>query len=236
MGGENARVREAGASASGSSPRGRGKLDYATSGLSWGRLIPAWAGKTARRTRCQTSSPAHPRVGGENIVDKPNILAGLGSSPRGRGKPDLALRHSFSERLIPAWAGKTRARTALPGRWAAHPRVGGENAADPLKVKMTAGSSPRGRGKLEGIGVAARNRGLIPAWAGKTTRCVYSTPKGKAHPRVGGENQHKTGTKSPQPGSSPRGRGKRRACSWPRASAGLIPAWAGKTNQDTRPP
>ena len=50
----------------GSSPLTRGKRCLPKTTSRRRRLIPAHAGKTARRTRCQTSSPAHPRSRGEN--------------------------------------------------------------------------------------------------------------------------------------------------------------------------
>ena len=50
-------------------------------------------------------------------------------------------------RLIPARAGKTRARSRRACTLSAHPRAGGENMIDLAKPQLTAGSSPRGRGK-----------------------------------------------------------------------------------------
>ena len=56
----------------------------------------------------------------------------------------------LTEGLIPAWAGKTWSpRVATTGTWA-HPRVGGENCTYSHRVATPVGSSPRGRGKLDG--------------------------------------------------------------------------------------
>ena len=76
---------------------------------------------------------------------------------------------SASMGLIPAWAGKTANNDSYNASDMAHPRVGGENGKlDDAKHTLT-GSSPRGRGKLA-IGDRLRLvRGLIPAWAGKTS-------------------------------------------------------------------
>ena len=50
---------------------------------------------------------AHPRVGGENLEAHEGHTHVNGSSPRGRGKLDLAHVVLAVAGLIPAWAGKT---------------------------------------------------------------------------------------------------------------------------------
>ena len=127
VGGENSPVVVSDTTHTGSSPRGRGKLLLNRLSVKLSGLIPAWAGKTPRRSSSTFSSWAHPRVGGENGLDARRWPWDQGSSPRGRGKPAWLLRSLRAWRLIPAWAGKTTA-TPLPGFGArAHPRVGGEN-------------------------------------------------------------------------------------------------------------
>ena len=75
-------------------------------------------------------------------------------------------------------------------RWLAraHPRVGGENVVAETKNFSRAGSSPRGRGKLNANFAELKEAGLIPAWAGKTGRYKPPLDEHWAHPRVGGEN------------------------------------------------
>ena len=148
VGGENAgrsKLRRAG---KGSSPRGRGKLCVCPCWCFRRRLIPAWAGKTTPTGREATRSTAHPRVGGENIQTTVQAVAGWGSSPRGRGKPQRGGRWQRGHRLIPAWAGKTSTRWPVATRTPAHPRVGGENCVPLCLRRCDYGSSPRGRGKL----------------------------------------------------------------------------------------
>ena len=65
-GGENARRLKHGRDGDGSSPRGRGKPRGLRRVASRRRLIPARAGKTARRRSAHTPPWAHPRAGGEN--------------------------------------------------------------------------------------------------------------------------------------------------------------------------
>ena len=91
-----------------------------------------------------------------------------GSSPRGRGKPDNAVALVTTNRLIPAWAGKTVATLLIEVLMPAHPRVGGENRTASRPERSAAGSSPRGRGKRTVSVWLPYGPRLIPAWAGKT--------------------------------------------------------------------
>ena len=73
-------------------------------------------------------------------------------------------------------------------RQQAHPRVGGENSWPEAAPRLSAGSSPRGRGKPSRSSPLPYRRRLIPAWAGKTQRICDALGLAPAHPRVGGEN------------------------------------------------
>ena len=118
-------------------------------------------------------------------------------------------------RLIPACAGKTGDCADVHGAARAHPRVCGENSAADSFVRLTTGSSPRVRGKLQQDPASAAKVRLIPACAGKTT-CPLSC--------------------SPRPvGSSPRVRGKREGHLGLTHQSGLIPACAGKTRYRAHP-
>ena len=127
VGGENRAFTNACSVVWGSSPRGRGKLRRGGLFLRRVRLIPAWAGKTDSSSVLMPPPPAHPRVGGENVIAAPSATLTSGSSPRGRGKRKTKPKPTPAPGLIPAWAGKTikRYTKGVPGP--AHPRVGGEN-------------------------------------------------------------------------------------------------------------
>ena len=172
----------------GSSPRGRGKPLFKRIMRFYEGLIPAWAGKTVPPVTLPGYQGAHPRVGGENWFHARVSQALRGSSPRGRGKPSVRLRKCTPRGLIPAWAGKTRLGTLTTSRSRAHPRVGGENSRASVGTLLGTGSSPRGRGKRSRAWSPPPTPGLIPAWAGKTTRGQACTWRERAHPRVGGEN------------------------------------------------
>ena len=254
VGGENGISRGGLTLLGGSSPRGRGKRRMVLT-TGWPvRLIPARAGKTGRQGRPAHRRPAHPRAGGENPVQRYGFSLRYGSSPRGRGKPLIAVAENHSSRLIPARAGKqnpssgahhlrgliparagktTRLRRC-PTKRSAHPRAGGENVALAEGVGPAMGSSPRGRGKPRTHGAHARADGLIPARAGKTAGTGGRSPSGASHPRAGGENYREAGTQLLDAGSSPRGRGKRAPTKPPPRPTRLIPARAGKTHRGPR--
>ena len=217
----------------GSSPRGRGKRRrHRRRGGARG-LIPAWAGKTSKQPREHNQPLAHPRVGGENRPSATAARKPSGSSPRGRGKPGCPPDVWYRPGLIPAWAGKT----SSPGAWSrparAHPRVGGENVVATSGMAWAIGSSPRGRGKHARCPAGPVRTGLIPAWAGKTSRPAPARAARGAHPRVGGENTIADAVAALSQGSSPRGRGKLPPSPPLPRNLRLIPAWAGKTS---RPP
>ena len=131
----------------GSSPRVRGKPPRLLSLLLGGRLIPACAGKTARRRGAHAARTAHPRVCGENYPRFAMTFGKLGSSPRVRGKRSCLLSPFGLVGLIPACAGKTAYSSTIRARRRAHPRVCGENDTAAASSGTASGSSPRVRGK-----------------------------------------------------------------------------------------
>ena len=172
----------------GSSPRVRGKLGGVGHCPEAGWLIPARAGKTYLRFLRTLMNSAHPRACGENDEVVAVVVPFLGSSPRGRGKPHQLDQMARDPGLIPARAGKT----SIPGRaghpWGAHPRACGENVPSWPAMVRYAGSSPRVRGKRDVGVLEARDPGLIPACAGKTSGRSGRSTVARAHPRVCGEN------------------------------------------------
>ena len=227
--GENASALGAPATDFGSSPRVRGKPVGGVHGNGLGGLIPACAGKTPPNTQSHSSGPAHPRVCGENETLQHGDTRVSGSSPRVRGKPGLRAPRALRGGLIPACAGKTRARPQSRDGGTAHPRVCGENSGRLAVRRVLGGSSPRVRGKPTKDLITTQRLRLIPACAGKTARWPWYRRPPAAHPRVCGENKVNPFTQPTTEGSSPRVRGKRSGVSQAQVSRGLIPACAGKT-------
>ena len=171
MGGGNPSTNSSSVSATGLSPRGRGKRPGRGKGGQLGRSIPAWAGETPAYVERPTPPEVYPRVGGGNWSALGKVIGLPGLSPRGRGKPHwLFATSAFSKnrglsprgrgkqsrkptpspsrRSIPAWAGETSALQRRAAGFPVYPRVGGGNRQGP----------PIFRGF----------QGSIPAWAGET--------------------------------------------------------------------
>ena len=71
--------------APGSSPHTRGALSALRSAVEDARIIPAYAGSTARRNRRPPRGADHPRIRGEHAAHGPEIRGRRGSSPHTRG-------------------------------------------------------------------------------------------------------------------------------------------------------
>ena len=154
----------------GSSPRMRGTLAGTIPVDAVQGIIPAYAGNTFSATPTPTSTGDHPRACGEHTTHDLFVVAELGSSPRMRGTHLQRAYDAQRHGIIPAYAGNTarsrcRCRTARD-----HPRVCGEHRVEPLGPVVELGSSPRMRGTLLYALYAVNSGGIIPAYAGNTSR------------------------------------------------------------------
>ena len=174
---------------------------------------------------------AHPRSRGENRAFGARQVEACGSSPLTRGKRVPPQGHGEAEGLIPAHAGKTHSRIALPRTGSAHPRSRGENYNFAHQPAALVGSSPLTRGKRRGVTQTTAETRLIPAHAGKTGDRAYPVLRQEAHPRSRGENRPVWPTCRTITGSSPLTRGKPDDSYATFGSIRLIPAHAGKTPQ-----
>ena len=162
----------------GSSPLTRGKRPPAADRLRRLGLIPAHAGKTSRLCSFRSPRPAHPRSRGENCGARVKPRGVGGSSPLTRGKHRNGVLGFGKHGLIPAHAGKTSAQTTQAPVTAAHPRSRGENKRKLRLFTDEEGSSPLTRGKPGPHARRCRDRGLIPAHAGKTIDDIQIRPAG----------------------------------------------------------
>ncbi len=111
----------------------------------------------------------------------------------------------------------------------AHPRSRGENGKWSGDTKAWLGSSPLTRGKRSRCRSQEIVPGLIPAYAGKTSRSAGSFWWPGAHPRLRGENRRPLVRPERRLGSSPLTRGKQAASRGCCVAARLIHADTRKT-------
>ena len=91
----------------GSPPRGRGKVLFTCPWYPDVGITPAWAGKREQQNLCTNVREDHPRVGGEKGGPLAALRRNRGSPPRGRGKVISMKRWAPTQRITPAWAGKS---------------------------------------------------------------------------------------------------------------------------------
>ena len=146
-----------------------------------------------------------------------------------RGTPDFRLGCRIAGRIIPAYAGNTLGHDGycFPGR--DHPRVCGEHIRSRCSRNVILGSSPRMRGTPKQQQVSGRVSGIIPAYAGNTSRTTRTAHGSRDHPRVCGEHGNLWDGAHYGAGSSPRMRGTLVTCPSEWVMAGIIPAYAGNT-------
>ena len=167
MGGEKAKLRAMQTNATGSPPRGRGKVSSSVFVPVSMRITPAWAGKSISQTSTMKPAKDHPRVGGEKLALSSCKQKVLGSPPRGRGEAYGLSAFSPAGRITPAWAGKSQTESYGTTSSEDHPRVGGEKSVSDGPLQKWRGSPPRGRGKEGLLGQDPGYVGITPAWAGK---------------------------------------------------------------------
>ena len=134
----------------GSPPRMRGKATPTTSGGSWHRITPAYAGKSFSSSSSFVLYWDHPRVCGEKVLPLWLCVGSSGSPPRMRGKAG------------PADAGRKQLRD--------HPRVCGEKPRTFSRRSPKPGSPPRMRGKGRKAAPSYLDLRITPAYAGKSPR------------------------------------------------------------------
>ena len=222
------------ARAMGSSPRMRG-APTATGlyGLQDG-IIPAYAGSTPRPSRCRRPTRDHPRVCGEHTNNRTACKRRAGSSPRMRGALVCVLVHVSVVGIIPAYAGSTRNQSRGRTFYRDHPRVCGEHSAEHIAALAEQGSSPRMRGAPGPRRSSGKVTGIIPAYAGSTTKLFFRPSTCGDHPRVCGEHPTATVSECVERGSSPRMRGALLGELGGHVAARIIPAYAGSTRPPVR--
>ena len=154
-------------------------------------IIPAYAGNTYAAHYFRPVARDHPRVCGEHPICAANPEAVLGSSPRMRGTRTTQPTKNRQRRIIPAYAGNTsHGICRVMDTWD-HPRVCGEHANTANTGSNVIGSSPRMRGTPSLRRTDRPICGIIPAYAGNTTRWKRTCEGARDHPRVCGEHRNR---------------------------------------------
>ena len=157
------------------------------------------------------------------------VYYGQGSPPRMRGKVRPLLDTIRDNGITPAYAGKSPAPVRLCWMLGDHPRVCGEKRMYAVHPARAWGSPPRMRGKVGTHTARKIAAGITPAYAGKRHVCNAPCKGMGDHPRVCGEKPDCKAKRNPRKGSPPRMRGKAVPAPMLLASAGITPAYAGKS-------
>ena len=115
----------------------------------------------------------------------------------------------MSDRITPAWAGKSVKSGNAELVHQDHPRMGGEK-----RPFSTYKKAPPG---------------ITPAWAGKSVSVESNKGVSWDHPRMGGEKGQQGHVLQRVIGSPPHGRGKAKKPTMNRKQRRITPAWAGKS-------
>ena len=215
---------------SGSSPHTRGAPKRAFKNARIVRIIPAYAGSTPASPPLAARVADHPRIRGEHSAIWRPGASEPGSSPHTRGALVVFSLDPHFRRIIPAYAGSTRA-VHLPTRVPAdHPRIRGEHARMRGFRVLARGSSPHTRGARPGRRALLLRRGIIPAYAGSTRPTSPASAVQPDHPRIRGEHMRVLTSRKDIDGSSPHTRGAPVADVDPESLTRIIPAYAGSTD------
>ena len=146
-----------------------------------------------------------------------------------RGQLGEVFGHIVGDRIIPARAGPTRAKSARIPIPSDHPRSCGANRFVRASFFIIRGSSPLVRGQPIRSGEFFYHSRIIPARAGPTYRSRPSSPRPSDHPRSCGANHLQRFRLLCALGSSPLVRGQRTGQSAFQRCVRIIPARAGPT-------
>ena len=145
------------------------KLGVGAARIGCGGITPACAGKRSQGFAVRLSTRDHPRVCGEKSLNRYTPAYRSGLPPRVRGKVSAGKILLHDGGITPACAGKSLARSCLPGCLRDHPRVCGEKLFQSPLLRLPLGSPPRVRGKVSHVQVLQFWAGITPAHAGKSS-------------------------------------------------------------------
>ena len=148
-----------------------------------------------------------------------------------RGKGRLSCSADRPNRITPAYAGKSQGCHQCRLSCKDHPRVCGEKASAAHTLQFYGGSPPRMRGKAQQVVGGYAEKGITPAYAGKSGEQFPAWRVLQDHPRVCGEKCFSSSSLKYSSGSPPRMRGKGKDVARCRTKSRITPAYAGKSLQ-----
>ena len=154
----------------GSSPHTRGARTRRSGASAALGIIPAYAGSTSRRRYSSRGCRDHPRIRGEHSSSLMLGLLPMGSSPHTRGALERSGVAFAPVGIIPAYAGSTSFVAKAARSYRDHPRIRGEHLSLMHGRLRTSGSSPHTRGAHAHGSASCSPTGIIPAYAGSTSR------------------------------------------------------------------
>ena len=150
-----------------------------------------------------------------------------------RGKDRSGTANARSERITPAYAGKSYRTHSVRQCLTDHPRLCGEKRSGGSTSSLVRGSPPPMRGKGEAFkGDYATSR-ITPAYAGKRLFIKLLEINSQDHPRLCGEKRNPRISYNHGKGSPPPMRGKASVPKMLQLSSGITPAYAGKRDSGT---
>ena len=175
------------------------------------RITPACAGKTIGRPFTRPTYMDHPRMRGEDALEKLSGDISAGSPPHARGRRGCFSRNGNLSWITPACAGKTPAMTLPCPTISDHPRMRGEDQREFVADCRILGSPPHARGRPLNSSVSLRVLRITPACAGKTLSRFRRMRPRKDHPRMRGEDFVPIPAHEAPKGSPPHARGRPRS-------------------------
>ena len=192
-------------------------------------ITPAYAGKRPALSAALSQGWDHPRLCGEKFYQTAVCSVVKGSPPPMRGKGGLLSGGSATERITPAYAGKSAVSLRCGCLWWDHPRLCGEKAPAGGLLLWCLGSPPPMRGKGIAQSVQPQFFRITPAYAGKSAVSLRCGCLWWDHPRLCGEKFSNCDEKTTCVGSPPPMRGKVALFSAGMCLIRITPAYAGKS-------
>ena len=150
-------------------------------------ITPAYAGKRRGKSPVCHRTQDHPRLCGEKPAVSRSFSLSRGSPPPMRGKASPhSCRKSYAG-ITPAYAGKRKDIIKSNALNRDHPRLCGEKMETGILDGQMMGSPPPMRGKVLSHLPSIVNKGITPAYAGKSAGVANTPLEIKDHPRLCGE-------------------------------------------------